>query len=113
MPPATLTVWKFDDPKGADEAVRTLEGLARENLISVLDAATVSWEEGEKKPKTRQSVSTTEQVRSEARSGACCSDSFSSFRFSGPPWAPPPVRSPGRSVTSASTTASSRKFATR
>lgn len=59
MPPATLTVWKFDDPQGADEAVRTLEHLARENLITVLDAATVSWEEGDKKPKTRQSVSTT------------------------------------------------------
>ena len=58
MPPATLTVWKFDDPKGADEAMHTLEGLASGNLITVLDAATVAWEEGEKKPKTHQSVST-------------------------------------------------------
>jgi uncharacterized membrane protein len=59
MPQATLTVWKFDDPQGATDAVRTLEGLARENVITVVDAATVSWPEDEKKPKTHQSVSTT------------------------------------------------------
>jgi uncharacterized membrane protein len=59
MPQSTLTVWKFDDPHGAREAVRTLETLARENVVTLLDAATVSWEEGEKKPKTHPSTSTT------------------------------------------------------
>lgn len=51
---ATLTVWKFDRPAGADEAARVLARLASENVIVVHDAATVSWEEGKKRPKTRQ-----------------------------------------------------------
>lgn len=51
---ATLTVWKFDGPTAADEAVGTLEMLAKQELIKVHDAATVSWEPGKKKPKTRQ-----------------------------------------------------------
>lgn len=51
---ATLTVWKFDSPTGAQDAVGTLEILAKQQLIQVHDAATVSWEPGKKKPKTRQ-----------------------------------------------------------
>lgn len=51
---ATLTVWKFDTPTAADETVATLEKLAKQELIKVHDAATVSWAPGAKKPKTRQ-----------------------------------------------------------
>src|SRR3954467_1029791 len=51
---ATLTVWKFDSAAGADDAVVTLERLAKEELIKIHDAATVSWPEGKKKPKTHQ-----------------------------------------------------------
>lgn len=51
---ATLTVWKFDTPDGAQQAEDALVGLQRQELIQVLDAATVSWQEGKKKPKTRQ-----------------------------------------------------------
>src|SRR4051794_33328570 len=51
---ATLTVWKFDSPGGADDAVVTLERLSKEELIKIHDAATVSWPEGKKKPKTHQ-----------------------------------------------------------
>jgi uncharacterized membrane protein len=51
---ATLTVWKFDDADAADRAVSTLEGLAKQQLITVQDAATVSWPATAKKPKTRQ-----------------------------------------------------------
>ena len=51
---ATLTVWKFDTPEGADAAVQTLERLSGEKVITIHDAATVSWEPGKKKPKTRQ-----------------------------------------------------------
>jgi uncharacterized membrane protein len=51
---STLTVWRFDTPDGADNAVTTLERLSRQQLISVHDAATVSWQNGAKKPKTRQ-----------------------------------------------------------
>ena len=56
---ATLTVWKFDSPSGADEAVATLERLSKEELIVNHDAATVSWAAGKKKPKTRQLSSMT------------------------------------------------------
>src|SRR6187431_1668141 len=50
----TLTVWKFDTPEGADEATGVLRDLASKNLITIHDAATVRWETGKKKPKTRQ-----------------------------------------------------------
>ncbi|MCO1659882.1 DUF1269 domain-containing protein [Pseudonocardia humida] len=50
----TLTVWRFDSEEGADRAVGTLEDLARKQLITVYDAATVSWPKGAKKPRTRQ-----------------------------------------------------------
>jgi uncharacterized membrane protein len=51
---ATLTAWKFDTPDGADQAEATLIQLSKEELIKIHDAATVSWEPGKKKPKTRQ-----------------------------------------------------------
>jgi uncharacterized membrane protein len=56
---ATLTVWKFDSPDAADRASQTLQDLAKQNLITVHDAATVSWPEDRKKPKTRQLSNTT------------------------------------------------------
>lgn len=56
---ATLTVWKFSDPEGAGKAVEILEGLQKEALINVQDAATVTWEEGKKKPRTTQLSSLT------------------------------------------------------
>jgi len=55
---ATLTVWKFPTPSGADQAEHTLEVLQKQELIRVHDAAIVSWTEGAKKPKTRQLAST-------------------------------------------------------
>jgi uncharacterized membrane protein len=54
---ATLTVWKFADASGADDAEKTLEDLATRQLITIHDAATVSWPVGAKKPKTRQASS--------------------------------------------------------
>jgi uncharacterized membrane protein len=51
---ATLTVWKFDTSSGAETASRTLHRLSREGLVVVHDAALVEWEEGKRKPKTRQ-----------------------------------------------------------
>lgn len=54
MGQATLTVWRFDTADAADEATRTLDTLAREGLITVVDAATVAWPADRKKPKTRQ-----------------------------------------------------------
>jgi len=54
-----LTVWKFDSPDGADLALQKIAELSKQQLITVADAAVVSWPMGAKKPKTRQTQSTT------------------------------------------------------
>jgi len=51
---ATLTAWKFSTPQGADVALDKLAKLQSEQLITIQDAAVVSWEAGRKKPKTRE-----------------------------------------------------------
>jgi uncharacterized membrane protein len=51
---ASLTVWKFDTPEGADGALATLSGLAKQQLITIQDAAVVTWPADKKKPKTKQ-----------------------------------------------------------
>lgn len=51
---ANLTVFKFPNTEGADNMLSTLEGLQKQQLITVLDAATVVWPADKKKPKTRQ-----------------------------------------------------------
>src|SRR4051812_14200423 len=56
---ATLTVWKFDTPEGADTAEQTLLSLQKQELIKIHDAATVTWPAGKKSPKTHQLASTT------------------------------------------------------
>ena len=56
---ATLTVWKFDTAGGAEQAEEILRGLSQQELITIHDAAAVSWEVGKKKPKTRQAASLT------------------------------------------------------
>lgn len=50
----TLTVWKFDTASGAESALRLLEQLQKEQLITIDDAAYVTWPEDRKKPKTQQ-----------------------------------------------------------
>jgi uncharacterized membrane protein len=56
----TLTVWKFDTVDGAEKALNKLMELQKEFLVEVVDAATVKWPAGSKKPITRQLVPTTE-----------------------------------------------------
>lgn len=56
---AALTVWKFDDAGAAERAREQIIALQKQELISVHDAAVVTWPEGAKKPKTKQSISTT------------------------------------------------------
>jgi len=51
---ATLSVLKFNDPGGADRVLIALEGLQERQMITLEDAAVVSWPQGNKKPKTRQ-----------------------------------------------------------
>ena len=52
----TLTVWKFNTAKGAQEVLEKLIPLQKEHIIEIVDAATVTWPEGKKKPKTKQAV---------------------------------------------------------
>jgi len=51
---ANLTAWKFDTVDGATKALETLKGLQSQQLINIEDGAVVEWEEGKKKPKTKQ-----------------------------------------------------------
>lgn len=53
---ATLTVWKFDTVDGAEKALEKLLELQKQYLVEVIDAATVKWPAGSKKPVTRQLV---------------------------------------------------------
>jgi uncharacterized membrane protein len=59
MAQATLSVWKFESPTAADQAETVVQQLAREGVVTLHDAATVSWPADKKKPKTRQLTSTT------------------------------------------------------
>src|ERR687897_3322934 len=51
---ATLSVLKFNDPRGADRVLLALQGMQERQLITLQDAAVVSWPQDRKKPKTRQ-----------------------------------------------------------
>jgi len=50
----TLTVWRFPDAGGAEEALHILETLQKQELIVVHDGAVLTWAEGDTKPKTKQ-----------------------------------------------------------
>jgi uncharacterized membrane protein len=56
---AALTVWKFDTVDGAGAALKKLEDLSKQQLLTIEDAAIVYWEVGKKKPKTHQTHSMT------------------------------------------------------
>jgi len=48
----TFTVWKFDDPAGAEHAESVVQSAANDNLVKIIDHAVVSWPSGESKPIT-------------------------------------------------------------
>ncbi|NKQ52336.1 DUF1269 domain-containing protein [Amycolatopsis sp. K13G38] len=50
----TLSVWKFDSAAGAENALALLSRLQKEQLITVTDAAFVSWPEDRKRPRTKE-----------------------------------------------------------
>src|SRR5215212_7896421 len=60
---ATLSVLKFNDPNGADRVLIALQGLQEREMITLQDAAVLSWPQGKKKPTTRQLHSTGEHGR--------------------------------------------------
>ena len=51
---ATLTVLKFGSVDGAEKGLKLVEDLQKQALITLHDAAVVTWPTGERKPKTRQ-----------------------------------------------------------
>ena len=51
---ATLSVLKFDDPYGAERVMIALQGMQERELITLEDAAVVSWPQGNRKPKSRE-----------------------------------------------------------
>jgi len=55
---ATLSVLKFNDPYGAERVMVTLQGMQERQMITLEDAAVVSWPQGNKKPTTHQLHST-------------------------------------------------------
>ena len=55
----TLTVFKFGTPEGALEMLNNVYKMQNEELITVVDAATVSWPEDRNAPKTKQAVNLT------------------------------------------------------
>ena len=50
---STLTVWRFPTAEGAENALDLLRQLQKQQLMSIADAAYVTWPEGRKKPKTK------------------------------------------------------------
>jgi uncharacterized membrane protein len=54
---AALTVWKFNTVEGAGAALKKLENLSKQQLVTIEDAAVVYWEVGKNKPKTQQAQS--------------------------------------------------------
>jgi uncharacterized membrane protein len=54
---ASLTVFKFATPEGASQMLEKVQSLQKMQLITVQDAAIVTWPVGKDKPKTKQLVS--------------------------------------------------------
>jgi len=54
---ATLSVLKFEEADGAEQALELVKSLQKQQLITLQDAAIVTWPEGAKKPKTKQLIS--------------------------------------------------------
>jgi uncharacterized membrane protein len=53
---ATVTVLKFSNPGGAADALSVVQSLQNKHLISLIDAAVVSWPVGKNGPATKQLV---------------------------------------------------------
>jgi len=51
---ATLTVLKFPTAEGANNALDKIKSLQKIQVITLQDAAIVTWPEGKKSPKTKQ-----------------------------------------------------------
>jgi len=50
---ATITGFKFDTPDGAEKMVDLVQELSKQMVITLGDAAIVTWPEGKKRPSTK------------------------------------------------------------
>ena len=48
-----FTVWKFEDPQGAEHASSLLKDAAHDGLVKIMDHAVVSWPVGAERPTTK------------------------------------------------------------
>ena len=48
----TFTVWKFDNPEGAEHAAQVLKDAQRDGLVKIVDHAVMTWPPGADKPET-------------------------------------------------------------
>jgi len=53
---ASLTVFKFSTSDGAEQMLEKVKSLQKQQLITLQDAAIVTWPQGKDKPKTKQLV---------------------------------------------------------
>jgi uncharacterized membrane protein len=51
----SFTVWKFEDPDGAEHAAEVLKDAASEGLVKIVDHAVVTWPVGAERPGTTHS----------------------------------------------------------
>jgi len=70
---ATLSVWKFPHAANAEQTLAVLEDLEKQQLLKLHDGAVVTWQPGDKKPRTRSCTPPRRPGRWAAPSGACCS----------------------------------------
>jgi uncharacterized membrane protein len=50
---ATFTVWKFEEPDGAERAAELLTSAASDGIVTLIDHAVVSWPVGATRPRTQ------------------------------------------------------------
>ncbi len=70
---ASLSVLKFNDPDGAAQVLGVLQELQDRQMITLEDAAVVSWPQAGRTPYSLKVTNWPGIVRSVARSGASCS----------------------------------------
>ena len=70
---ATLSVLKFNDPYGADRVMIALQGMQERQLITLEDAAVVSWPGATRSPRPTSFTAPQAPARHGARSGVSCS----------------------------------------
>ncbi len=53
---ASLTVWRFDDPGKAAQALDSLREMQKQELVKVSDAAVITWPAEKQAPRVQQAV---------------------------------------------------------